>query len=490
MLSGETMNEQAQAGEEDLSTQPQSPKPREAAKRRRKAANGRPKKPYPEFPLTPHASGAWQKKIRGKIHYFGKWAKRVGGRLVRIEGDGWKNALEAYKAVADDLHAGRTPRVRSGDELHLKDLCNAFLTAKQRKVASGELTPRAFMEYREVTDMLVAAFGKTRLVEDLAGDDFEALRATMAERWGPVRLCNGITRVKSVFKYGFDNGLIRTQVRYGGEFKKPDKSVLRRARKQAGEKMLEADQLRRILDALAGKQVETDRTDPKTGKRETVTLEADPTLRAMTLLGLNAAYGNNDCATMPMTALDLTRGWLDYPRPKTAVARRCPLWPETVEALRTALAARPAPKDAEDARLVFVNSRGAPFVRTSDTGVRSDVVTAQFTRLLKALGMHRAGIGFYTLRHVARTIGDRACDHVACDVIMGHSDPSMASHYRERVEDGRLQAVVDHVRRWLLGPNANTEPKATDRPKAAQKAHPKRPAQQDDARPALRLFVG
>lgn len=79
-------------------------------KRRSRKAADHPKKSSPEFPLTPHPSGAWQKKIRGKIRYFSLWAKRVNGKLVRIEGDGWKGTLEEYKKVADDLQAGRTPR--------------------------------------------------------------------------------------------------------------------------------------------------------------------------------------------------------------------------------------------------------------------------------------------------------------------------------------------------------------------------------------------
>jgi integrase len=393
--------------------------------RPRKAAD-RPKKPYPDFPLTPHPSGAWQKKIRGKIHYFGKWARRVNGVLIRVEGDGWEEALDAYKAVADDLHAGRTPRVKT-DGLTVADLCNAFLTAKLRKRDAGELGFRMFAEYKEITDLLVDAFGKTRLVDDLAAGDFEKLRADLAKRWGPVRLGNGITRVKSVFRYGLDNGLIERPVRYGGEFRKPDKAVLRRHRAQNGEKMLEAGQLRRLID------------------------DAPVPVRAMILLGANAGFGNHDVATLPLLALDLDGGWVDFPRPKTGVARRCPLWPETVAAIREALAARPAPKDpAADADTVFLQPSGRRWVRNTEKS-RTDKLSVVFCRLLKECGLYRDGVGFYTLRHVFRTVADAARDPVAIDLIMGHADPSMGGHYRERVEDGRLRAVAEHVRQWLFG---------------------------------------
>src|SRR5262249_26552041 len=159
------------------------------------------------FPLYPHPLGYWSKKIRGKIHHFGRWGRVVDGVVVRLEGETWKEALEDYKAKADDLHAGRTPRVKR-DGLTVADLCNRFLTAQPRKKTSGELGSRMFAEYKETTDLVVAAFGKDRMVEDLAADDFEGLRAAMAERWGPVRLGNAITRVKSVFKYGLDNALM------------------------------------------------------------------------------------------------------------------------------------------------------------------------------------------------------------------------------------------------------------------------------------------
>jgi hypothetical protein len=211
------------------------------ARRSRKAPD-RPKKPYLEFPLYAHPLGYWAKKVRGKLHYFGRWGRIVDGKLTRQEGDTWREALDSYKAQIDDLQAGRTPRV-AGDGMLVKDLCNRFLTAKQRKVESGELGTRMFEEYKLTTDLIVEAFGANRLVDDLAADDFAALRARMAKRWGPYRLVNGVVRVRSVFKFGTDNGLIEKAVRYGSEFKAPDKSVIRRHRAKAGEKMIEAADL-------------------------------------------------------------------------------------------------------------------------------------------------------------------------------------------------------------------------------------------------------
>ncbi|HJZ58449.1 MAG TPA: tyrosine-type recombinase/integrase [Gemmataceae bacterium] len=420
-----------------------STKPR----RSRKAAE-RPKKPYPTFPLTPHASGAWQKKIRGKTHYFGRWANWVNGKLVRVDAEGgWKAALELYTAQADDLHAGRTPRV-TADGLTVADLCNRFLTAKVRKVEAGELGQRMFTDYKEVTDLLTEAFGVNRLVEDLAADDFAVLRATMAKTWGPVRLGNGITRVKSVFKYGTDNGLIERAVRYGSEFRKPDKAVLRRHRAKAGPKMLEADQLRQLLDALDGKEVPTGRT-AEGGKPETARQPANPSLRAMVLLGINCGFGNHDCATLSLASVELEKEWVNFPRPKTGIARRCALWPETVEALRAVIGARLTPKGYAEVGLVFLNSRGSPWVKVTSKS-RTDNISVHFANALKLAGLHREGLGFYTLRHVFQTVADGARDPVAIGAIMGHADPSMAGHYRERIDDERLRAVSDHVRAWLF----------------------------------------
>ena len=403
----------------------------------RKVGSDWPLKPYPDFPLTPHVSGAWQKKIKGKVRYFGRWGRVRDGKMERIPGDGVKEALELYEEQREDLYAGRTPRVK-GEGLRIKDLCNRFLTAKKRKLDAGELTAGTLREYRLTTDRLVAAFDRDRMIDDLASDDFDTLRAELADAFGPVRLGNEIQKVRTVFKYAYDAGLVDRPVRYGPDFKKPSASVLRKHRAENGEKMYEAAEIRKLLDA------------------------STPAWKAMILLGVNCGLGNTDCGSLENRHLDLDKGWLDFPRPKTGIARRCPLWVETVVALREALAARPTPRSEDNAALVFLNSYGAPWCRDGEVDSKNrasapvNSVARGFRKVLDDAGLHRKGLGFYTLRHVFRTIADGCGDQIAVNHVMGHVDPSMAATYRERIDDKRLQKVVAHVRKWLFPKGGKT----------------------------------
>jgi integrase len=181
---------------------------------------------------------------------------------------------------------------------------------------------------------------------------------------------------------------------------------------------------------------------------------ADAQLPGMILLGLNCGFGMADCGRLPISSVDLESGWVDFPRVKTGIPRRCPLWPETVVAVREAIVMRPEPKNPADAGLVFLTARGHPWNKEN----MSSPAVWKFRKLLIALGINgRKGIGFYTLRHTFRTVADESKDQPAADHIMGHARDDMASVYRERINDERLRAVADHVRRWLFGDLSSVE---------------------------------
>jgi integrase len=243
-----------------------------------------------------------------------------------------------------------------------------------------------------------------------------------------------------VFKHGFDAGLIDTPVRFGPGFKRPTKKTIRLHRAAQGLKLFTADEIRRMLDASGA------------------------LMRAMILLGVNAEFGNSNCGTLPLAAVSLDTGWVNYARPKTGISRRCPLWPETIEALRNALAKRPQPKKEEDAGLFFVTKNGLPWAK--DT--HDNPITKETRKLLDKLGIngHR---NFYALRHTFRTIAGEAKDQPAVDHIMGHARDDVASIYSERISDARLRAVTDHVREWLFGKATTTvSPAAGDGGGAAE----------------------
>jgi integrase len=378
-----------------------------------KSPRSKPSKPYPEYPLTAHPAGYWCKKIRGKIHYFGPWDDPDG-------------ALTKYLEQKDALHAGRKPK-EDTEGTTIKELCNRFLNVKQALVDTGELSPRTWTGYKQATDEIVSAFGKGRLVADLDPDDFASLRNRMARKWGPHRLGTTIQCVRCVFKFAYDAALISAPMRFGPGFKRPSKKTLRLHRAKKGLQMFEAEELRKILAA------------------------AGTPLKAMILLGVNCGFGNHDVASLPLSALDLEGGWADYHRPKTGVHRRCPLWSETVAAIKEALAKRPEPKEDEHKGLVFVTKYKGPWHKSdsSDTPISNET-----RKVLDKLGINGKR-NFYALRHTFETIGGEAKDQIAVDFIMGHAREDMASVYRERISDERLSAVTDHVHAWLFKEEAD-----------------------------------
>ncbi len=369
----------------------------------------KPAKPYPEFPLFPHATRRWAKKIRGMLHYFGPW-------------DDPDAALEKYLEQKDALHASRKPRL-DADSLTVKALANDFLNRKQALVDSGELSPRTWRDYKETCDVLVSHLGKQRSVADVGPDDFASLRTKFTKRWGLHRTAKNIQYTRSVFKHGYEAGLLDRPIRFGPGFARPSKKKFRMERAAQGTKLFSRKEILALL-AAAGTQV-----------------------KAMILLGINAGFGNADCGNLPLSAVNLDAGWIDFPRPKTGINRRCALWPETVQAIREAIAMRTEPKTAKHSSLLFTTSHGGSWSKeTSDNPVAKEMA-----KLLKSLRINgRKGLGFYTLRHTFRTVADESKDQPAVDFIMGHEVPHMSAVYRETISDARLKAVADQVRNWLF----------------------------------------
>ncbi len=370
----------------------------------------RPKKPRKNFPLFAHQNGQWAKKICGRLYYFGTW-------------DNPDRAEEKYLYERDFLQAGRVPPTPDAIGCRLSDLCNSFLTSKQSLLDTGEITSVTFLDYHRSCELMVEFFKRDTLIDDLGAREFEKYRNHLAKTRGIVALGNEINRSRIVFKYAFDCDLIEKPIKFGQTFRQPSKKALRihrqKRQQQHGKRMLDSAEIRILIEAA---------TSP---------------MRAMILLGINGGLGAADLAAMPHSVLNLELGWLDYPRPKTGVERRIPLWKETTIAIREAIDIR------SGSHLVFVTREGNAYRRVLESGAIRNSVMEQFSKLLTRLSLKRHGLGFYALRHTFETVGGESRDQVAVDFIMGHADQSMSSLYREHISDDRLQAVVDHVHNWL-----------------------------------------
>ncbi len=387
------------------------------ARAKAKAKPAKPKKPRKDFPLFPHVCGQWVKKVRGKLFYFGVW-------------DDPKGALNKWLDQRDDLLAGRTPRQHDPDALTVGQLCDLFLDSRERLVESGELTAGTLRDYHAAAKVVASVLGKQASVEQLCPADFARLRSKFAKGQGPKSLEGHVARVRAIFNYADKNGLLERSLSklWGTEFKKPSKTVLTKHR-TATVRMFTPAEVRKLIDG------------------------ASPQVAAQIWLGINCGLGATDLAKL---RLDQVAGeWLNVPRSKTGIMRRCWLWPETRQAITGAIQARPEPKDATLSEVLFITKYGRDWTHQG-------ALSSEFAKLAKRVGIVGKGKTHYTLRHVFQTVGDETRDFVAVSAIMGHASGSISDHYRERIGDDRLRAVSEHVRGWLLTETTETEATASE----------------------------
>ncbi len=375
--------------------------------------------------MTPHPGGQWVKKIHGKSRYFGAWAvPDPGDEKAKVA---LQRFLEFMRHADNpaDTKGQSTVRAIQPQDLTINEVVNSFVTEKHKSTERGELSARQFIEYRNLGELILKVLGKDRRIADLTPADFGTLRSRLPG--GPVRMGNEIVWCRSIFRWATDNYAI--PIRYGSQFDKPSRRLVRGA--TTPKTPFRAEEIRAVLD------------------------KANPTVKAMVLLGINCAFGQTDCATLSATAMKADIGVLDFERHKTGVRRVAPLWPETVQALCGYTRLSP-----EHPELFFVTRWGNPWVHdevhldkydTAKTVVRCDGVKTEFDKAQVAAGMKPRG--FYLLRHTFRTIADETCDTNAIRCIMGHAFPGMDEFYLHLhgTSTDRLRRVSDHVREWLFG---------------------------------------
>lgn len=435
--------------------------------------SGKPVAPRKDWPLTANGNGQWSKKHQGKVYYFGAW-------------DDWRQAERNYarrwsailSGLPDPGNEGAAP-VAGPRSVALEVIVNLYLEARKKDRDRGDIRAKHYADMRRKLTWLCDTMGwRSVAVASLTPALWKRCRIRMEDEWGPDNRKTATALFRSVSKWADENGHCDAWA-FGDELPIPSKAEIRANRrakdKEHGEKLFPREQVKPIIDAC-GMPYE-----------------------AMFLLALNAGFTAADIGALSLDALDLDNGWFEYDRVKTGVQRAGYLWPETVKAIREAMANRPEvdprklaeavalwragkPSEGKEAirrwqanepkwdRLVFLTRFGQPFWRQyatidakgKDNASMVDSVGYEFARILRRLdkanpngvgGMKfkRGRVSFATGRHTffsaARTI-----DHDVAQFIQGHTDDTMGAWY-DHLDDSkleRLQAVSDALRSYFL----------------------------------------
>ncbi|HEY8747267.1 MAG TPA: tyrosine-type recombinase/integrase [Tepidisphaeraceae bacterium] len=400
----------------------------------------KPEKPYPDFPLTPHPNGQWVKKVKGDLFYFGRWKEDRDGKKAIAE---WLSRKDAIYAGLDNL---RVAAVTS--DMTVGQLQAAFLEAKRAAMLAKGLSPATYDDYLTELQAFTHSTGTDAKVSALRPEHFAKYAGNLigVRKLGPHARKRTIAYVKAMLNWGASNGYYPAPT-YGAGFTAPDTrpDAMRQAKAREGKK----DHSKRIV----------------TGDEVHKLVEgANPQLGAIILLGVNCGMGPADIGRLRWRDINLETGLLDMPRGKTGFERRGYLWKRTRKALAHVAKMKHNKAALEkhgQESLVFLTRTGRPVYREDEiieagvsVGVRiHQNVSPEFGKLAKRLikqGATLEGVTYYRLRHTFKTLGKKAKDGDALDLMMGHRNNTTGEVYdHEEIEFKRIKRVAKVVYRQL-----------------------------------------
>jgi hypothetical protein len=358
----------------------------------------KPKPPYKGFPLVPHANGQWYRYFPGVGRkFFGPWRDPDA-------------ALERFKREFPYLHAGLEPPTES---LSLSDLYVAYDNDRKTMLDTGRIKQRSYDELMAVARVVRDTLGATCPVDKITPLSLKAVSHKLAvnkkgEATSPVSHKRKLTYARMLFR--FANEMLDCKVKYKEALKSPEKRLLRERRTAAGAKMFTAEELRSLLLVADARN--------------------EHAMCAVIYLGLFAGFGPTDCIHL---TVDKVRGeFLEFPRPKTGISRKCWL-----------------PAVARDA--IRASAEG-PHVLNGRVWNRH-VLAREFRKLCEASGIYSKGrTEPYSLRRTLETVAKNAeVNQSVIERVMGHERPDMSEVYNQKVFDKQLRKLGEFIERWLEG---------------------------------------
>lgn len=383
-----------------------------------------PKQLPPKFPLTVVASG-YVKTIGGKT----RW---ICGRKTPAQ------ALQIFYAKATRFASKPTviAKTETSTAVSVHLLLAKWIIAREADLHAGKLKPATFAQYRRSALRIDEAIGDFRLDEYMP-ENTEQLHVELSKRHGADFGRRALGHWRDCCLYAEERRWCRP-IPLG---RKIIRSILTRPAARVKWQLMDKVQIQKLLTAAKAATV---------GRRNDFRQQAEQ-FHAALLLALNGGYGPTELAEMPRSFVDIDAGVVKGLRGKTGVMHICPLWSETLEAVKLVLVQRP------DDNLLFRTRHGNPWVYTRSVMDGTHAVNAsgndnfkqRWNDLTKPLGLKVAGHGMYKLRHAMMTTADKFGDDHARRVLVGHALPGSTGHYVHVGED-RLRKLVEFIREQLI----------------------------------------